>query len=69
MATAEHEGRLGVLRCDVPGYSGRTLEHLSWEHWFGTFDARHLRFPFQERKRDGSDSNCFRLEHSDREGD
>ncbi len=40
---------------------------MSWEEWFGTFDARGLNFLYQEHKSDGSDSNFFRLENPDRE--
>jgi hypothetical protein len=63
----EHDGRAGVLRFDFPGYGGRSLQHISWDDWFKTFDSRHLNFLFQEHKRDGSESNFFRLENPGRE--
>jgi hypothetical protein len=63
----EHEGRPGVLRFDFPGYGGGDLEEISWDDWFTTFDERELNFIFQEHKKDGSQSNFFRLENPDRE--
>jgi hypothetical protein len=63
----EHDARPGVLRFDFPGYGGRRLRHISWDDWFKTFDARNLTFLFQEHKRDGSESNFFRLQNPGRE--
>ncbi|WP_188193187.1 hypothetical protein [Nonomuraea sp. SYSU D8015] len=63
----EHEGRPGVLRFDFPGYGGEDLEEISWDDWFRTFDERELNFIFQEHKKDGSQSNFFRLESPYRE--
>lgn len=63
----EHEGRAGVLRFDFPGYGGDNLEHIEWQAWFETFDARKLNFIYQEHRSDGRMSNFFRLENPDRE--
>jgi hypothetical protein len=63
----EHEGRPGVLRFDFPGYGGDDLQHISWDEWFSSFDKRNLRFKYQEHKKDGSQSNFFRLDNPDRE--
>jgi hypothetical protein len=63
----EHEGRPGVLRFDFPGYGGDNLQHISWEEWFTSFDERNLRFKYQEHKKDGSQSNFFRLDNPERE--
>lgn len=63
----EHEGRAGVLRFDFPGYGGADLEEISWDDWFETFDERNLNFIYQEHKKDGKQSNFFRLENPDRE--
>jgi hypothetical protein len=63
----EHGDHLGVLRFDFPGYGGDTLEHVSWDEWFKTFDDRGIEFVYQEHKSDGSDSNFFRLRNPDRE--
>jgi len=62
-----HGGRPGVLRFDFPGYGGRRLQEVSWDQWFDTFDQRSLVFLFQEQKRDGTDSNFFRLDNPERE--
>ncbi|MFC9897937.1 hypothetical protein ACFVMC_29960 [Nocardia sp. NPDC127579] len=59
---SETNGRLGNLRFDFPGYGGAILQPVEWERWFDTFDARHFRFLYQERRPDGSRSNFNRLE-------
>lgn len=61
-----HNGRMGVLRLDFPGYGGAVLQPVAWDDWLATFDARGLAFRFQERRRDGRRSNVFRLERTDR---
>jgi hypothetical protein len=63
---SEYEGRPGRLLLDFPGYRGENLEHISWDDWFRTFDERKLNFLYQEHKKDGSQSNFFRLENPDR---
>jgi hypothetical protein len=63
----ERGSRAGVLTFDFPGYGGEGLEEISWDEWFKTFDARDLRFLFQEHTSDGKESNFFRLEHPRRE--
>jgi len=62
----EHGDHLGVLRFDFGGDSER-LRQVSWEEWFETFDARRLNFLYQESRKDGNQSNFFRLESPDRE--
>jgi hypothetical protein len=56
-----------TLRLDFPGYGGARLERIDWDAWLGTFERRKLVFLFQEHKRDGSDSNFFRLDNPERE--
>lgn len=63
----EHGDHLGVLRFDFPGYGGEDLEHVSWDEWFDTFDSRNLEFLYQDQKKDGNQSNFFRLLNPDRE--
>ncbi|MGQ9681317.1 MAG: hypothetical protein ACUVX9_02140 [Anaerolineae bacterium] len=63
----EHDGHLGVLRFDFPGYGGRELRHVSWDEWFDAFDARHLAFVYQETRTDGTQSNFFRFDSPERE--
>jgi hypothetical protein len=62
----ERGDHLGVLRFDFGGGDDR-LRHVSWEEWFETFDARGLNFLYQEQRKDGSQSNFFRLESPQRE--
>jgi len=62
----KHGDHLGVLRFDFGGGSDR-LRQVSWEEWFETFDARRLNFVYQEERKDGQQSNFFRLESPDRE--
>jgi hypothetical protein len=63
----EHGEHLGVLTLDFPGYGGEKLRHVSWDEWFRTFDERRLNFIFQDKKKDGTPSNFFRLENPERE--
>lgn len=63
----EHGDHLGVLRFDFPGYGGENLEHVSWDEWFDTFDQRDLEFLYQDQKKDGNQSNFFRLLNPNRE--
>ena len=62
----EHGDHLGVLRFDFGGDSDN-LRHVSWDEWFATFDTRRLNFIYQEERKDGNQSNFFRLESPDRE--
>jgi hypothetical protein len=57
-----------TLRFDFPsnGNSSR-LEPIDWDEWLRTFQQRDLVFLFQEKRRDGSDSNFFRLDSPKRE--
>ena len=55
-----------MLRFDFGGNSDN-LRHVSWDEWFATFDTRKLNFLYQEQRKDGNQSNFFRLESPDRE--
>jgi hypothetical protein len=61
----EHDGHLGVLRFDFPGYSGDRLTPVEWDQWLATFDKRRLNFIYQQRQSNGKRSNFFRLENPD----
>jgi hypothetical protein len=63
----EHEDHLGVLRFDFPGYGGQSLQEVSWEDWFKTFDDRNLVFLYQEHLKNGNQSNFFKLDNPDRD--
>jgi hypothetical protein len=57
-----------TLRLDFPGYEGgRRLETVDWKDWLRTFQERDLVFLFQEHRRNGGDSNFFRLDSPKRE--
>ncbi|MGH2459297.1 MAG: hypothetical protein ACRDIY_10580 [Chloroflexota bacterium] len=62
-----HDGHLGVLRFDVPGYGRRTLEHVTWDQWFNTLDDRKLVMIYQERMENGQRSNFSHFNSPDRE--
>jgi hypothetical protein len=52
----------GVLRIDFPGGSGEeSLEPISWDDWFRTFDENRLAFLYQEEKASGEDSTFSKL--------
>jgi predicted HTH domain antitoxin len=61
----EHDGHLGVLRLDFPGYSGDRLTEVSWDDWFEAFDKRRLNFIYQQKQSSGKRSNFFQLENPD----
>jgi len=63
---SRHDGHVGVLRFDFPGYGGDNLEAIDWDDWFQAFDQRQLNFIYQEHRSDGADSNFFRLENPNR---
>ncbi len=64
----EHGDHLGVLRFDVPGYGGRqSLEHVTWEQWFATFDERQLVMIYQEHLKNGRPSNFYHFNSPYRE--
>ncbi len=65
----EHDGHLGVLRFDFPGYNGRTLEHVTWDEWFDTLDTRKLVMIYQEHTRNGRLSNFFHFNSPFRESE
>lgn len=49
---------IGELRIDFPGYSGAdSLEHISWDDFFQTFDHKKLSFLYQDETSDGAKSN------------
>ncbi|GAA0951761.1 hypothetical protein [Actinocorallia libanotica] len=60
---SQYEGRPGRLLLDFPGGRGEDLQHISWDDWFETFEARGLNFLYQEHRADGSQSNFFKLEN------
>lgn len=60
----EDEG--GVLRINFPGYSGEdTLEEISWEDWYQTFQENGLEFLCQDQTADGEESRFFKLVNKD----
>ncbi|WP_203777987.1 hypothetical protein [Paractinoplanes deccanensis] len=66
VAGTHHDGHLGVLRFDFPGYdeSDRLVE-VSWSEWFEAFDKRRLNFIYQQQLSSGKRSNFFQLENPD----
>jgi hemerythrin superfamily protein len=56
-----------VLRFDFPGFGGQNLQPVSWDAWQRVFEERELVFLFQEKKKDGKQSNFFRLDSPERE--
>ena len=52
----------GILRIDFPGFSGAgSLEAVSWEEWFDTFEDRQLAFLYQDRTASGKTSRFNKL--------
>jgi hypothetical protein len=63
----EHGDTLGVLRIIFEEGGSDRLEEVSWDEWFKTFDERNLVFLFQEKLKNGNQSNFFRLDNPERE--
>jgi hypothetical protein len=70
-ATRTRGGEPRTLRFDFLGDDGGgrndRLEEVPWEEVFRIFDERDLVFLFQETRRDGSQSNFWRLLNPNRE--
>ncbi|HEX8938781.1 MAG TPA: hypothetical protein VF763_01350 [Candidatus Limnocylindrales bacterium] len=70
-STIREGERPRTLRFDFPadGQDGRgsRLKPIDWEAWLGTFQDRDLVFLYQEHRRNGGDSNFFRLDSPRRE--
>jgi hypothetical protein len=61
------DGDPGILRIDFPGFSGEdTLEEISWETFFDSFDANELAFLYQDET-DSRFSKLISREHADLE--
>lgn len=53
---------VGVLRINFPGYSGReSLEEISWDEFFKTFEEKNLIFLYQDETRNGQQSRFFKF--------
>ncbi len=60
--STEHDGEVGVLRIDFPGYSGAgSLEEMSWDEFFKKFDEKNLAFLYQEHTSSGEESRFFKF--------
>lgn len=52
----------GVLRIDYPGFIGEgTLERITWEEFFETFEESNLALLYQEETKDGEESRFSKL--------
>jgi hypothetical protein len=55
-------GDPGMIRLDFPGYSGAdSLEHISWDDWFKSFDENNLALVHQDKTAKGEQSNFNKL--------
>lgn len=63
-----HNGNPGVLRFDFPDFgSHESLEHVTWQQWFDTFDERQLVMIYQDTMKNGHLSNFFHMNSPFRE--
>lgn len=52
----------GLLRIDMPGYSGEgSLEPVDWDEFFDKFEENHLAFLYQDTTAAGQRSNFNKL--------
>ena len=64
------EGRTdgGLLRIDYPGFTGEdSLEAITWEEFFKTFDEHNLAFLYQDKTKDGKVSRFSKFIDKDSE--
>jgi hypothetical protein len=68
VGAGDEDARPRTLRFDFgeADRSGR-LRPIDWDAWLETFERRKLVFLFQERRRNGDESNFFRLDSPERE--
>lgn len=53
---------IGMIRLDFPGYTGsETLEAITWDEWFRSFEENNLALLIQEETADGTPSNFNKL--------
>ena len=51
VARTHKKGETGVIRLDFPGFSGEnSLEEISWDEFFETFEDRKLAFLYQDEE-------------------
>lgn len=56
------DGDVGMIRLDFPGFSGEeSLEEISWDDWFRSFDENGLALLHQETTAGGQKSNFNKL--------
>ena len=74
MTVRRDDAEIRVLRFDFNTQNdnddgGRVsrLRPIPWEDWLRVFEERNLVFLYQDRKKDGNQSNFFRLDSPDRE--
>ena len=49
----------GMIRIDFPGFSGDSLEEISWEDWFRAFDENELAFLHRDMEHGKGDLDRF----------
>lgn len=55
-------GQGPMIRLDFPGYDGEeSLQEISWDQWFQSFDDHNLALLVQERTSGGEKSNFNKL--------
>ncbi|MDQ6704462.1 MAG: ferritin-like domain-containing protein, partial [Acidobacteriota bacterium] len=56
------KGGVGMIRLDFPGFSGeKSLQEISWDEWFQSFDDNDLALVYQEETVEGQKSNFNKL--------
>lgn len=50
-----------ILRIDFPSYEEENLRPVSWEKWFEIFERNKLALVYQERTKEGKQSNFNKI--------
>ena len=52
----------GIIRIDYEGYTGEdTLERITWDEWFNSFEKNKLAFLYQDQVKGGGKSRFSKL--------
>ena len=63
------DGDAGLLRIDMPGYSGGdSLQEISWDDFFEKFEEKKLALVYEEKTAEGKKSNFSKLVSRDNAG-
>jgi hypothetical protein len=61
VAATHGDDDAGILRFDFEGGDEESLDRISWEEFFATFESKGLALLYQDQTKDGSTSRFFKF--------